>query len=193
MSTHPSLDSATAALSELVRSTTDEQLTAPTPCPDYSVGDLLDHINGLSIAFTWAAEKSTPESARGQQPQPGSAARLPENWRDVIPQRLQALTEAWKAPEAWEGMTEAGSVELPGEVGGLVALNEVVIHGWDLAKGTGRAFDPGEEAVAILQGFTAQFDPKGDGAFGPWVEVPESAPHLDQVIGKTGRNPGWTA
>ena len=37
-------------------------------------------------------------------------------------------------------MTKAGPVEMPGEIGGLVALDEIVIHGWDLATATGQPF-----------------------------------------------------
>ena len=59
-------------LATLVRGVTDEQLDAPTPCPEYTVGDLLDHIGGLAKAFTWAATKESlarcptwPERRRG--------------------------------------------------------------------------------------------------------------------------------
>ena len=43
-----------AALIEGVR---DDQLTDPTPCPDYTVGDLVEHVGGLALAFTNAARK----------------------------------------------------------------------------------------------------------------------------------------
>lgn len=59
---------------------------------------------------------------------------LEDGWRDTLRQRLPALVEAWRSPEAWDGMTRAGGVDLPGEVAGLVALNELVLHGWDLAR-----------------------------------------------------------
>ncbi len=38
-------------------------------------------------------------------------------------------------------MTKAGGVDLPGEVAGLVALDELVVHGWDVARATGQAYD----------------------------------------------------
>jgi hypothetical protein len=54
---------------------TDDHLDGPTPCPGYSVGALLDHVCGLTLAFTWAAEKSTAEHAvgGGQAPSGSSA------------------------------------------------------------------------------------------------------------------------
>ena len=60
------------------------------------------------------------------------------------------MAEAWQDPAAWEGMTAAGGVDLRGEVAGVVALDELVIHGWDLAKAIGRPagyVGPGLEAV----------------------------------------------
>jgi hypothetical protein len=35
-------------------------------------------------------------------------------------------------------MTPVGGVTLPGEIAGQVALDEIVLHAWDLARGTGR-------------------------------------------------------
>src|SRR5687768_17396415 len=64
------LTPATDQLAVLVRNVSDSDLKAPTPCPDYTVGDLLDHVNGLSVAFTMAARK-TPMAGTGA----GDAAR----------------------------------------------------------------------------------------------------------------------
>ena len=37
-------------------------------------------------------------------------------------------------------MSRAGGVDFPGEVAGMVALTEVVVHGWDLARATGQPY-----------------------------------------------------
>ena len=52
------LETATRTLTGLVEGVRDDQLNAPTPCVDASLGDLLDHIDGLSVAFTAAAKKT---------------------------------------------------------------------------------------------------------------------------------------
>ena len=68
-------------------------------------------------------------------------------------------------------MTMAGPIELPGEVAALVALDEVVVHGWDLARATGQPYDPDEAAVLACLGFAQTFEVPGDvpddGPFGP--------------------------
>ena len=72
-------------------------------------------------------------------------------------------------------MTKAGGVDLPGEVAGLVALNEVVIHGWDVARASGQPYQPDDTALEACHIFVSQFaapDPVRGGMFGPLVDVP---------------------
>ena len=92
-------------------------------------------------------------------------------------------------------MTQAGGVHLPGEVGGLVALDEIVLHGWDLAVATGQPFDVDPDLLTAVHGFVASFDPDPNAEgrlFGPVVEVPADAPLLDRVLGLAGRDPAWS-
>lgn len=51
------IDPAIQDMSRLVRETPDDALDRPTPCPDMTVAALLDHIGGLTLAFTMAARK----------------------------------------------------------------------------------------------------------------------------------------
>jgi Mycothiol maleylpyruvate isomerase N-terminal domain len=105
---------ATEQMASLLRGVEDHQLAGPTPCPRYTLGDLIDHVNGLSLAFTWAATKSFP-SGRSQSPS-ADASRLGPDWRTRIPEQLARLAEAWRDPAAWQGMTEAGGIDLPAQV-----------------------------------------------------------------------------
>ena len=54
------IDAAADGVVRLLDGVTEEQLSDPTPCGGYSVAALLDHLMGLSLAFTWAASKSAP-------------------------------------------------------------------------------------------------------------------------------------
>ena len=171
----------------LVEAVPDDALGRPTPCERYTVGDLLDHIGGAALAFAAAARKKPLPGAAS-----GDAANLAPDWRSRIPRDLVAMADAWDDPEAWTGMTAAGGVDLPGEVAGVVALDELVIHGWDLAKATGQpaGYDgPGLEAV---HGMVQHFRAAGvEGLFGPLVPIPDDAPLLDRILGVAGRDPGW--
>ena len=93
-------------------------------------------------------------------------------------------------------MTRAGGVDLPAEVAGVVALNEVVVHGWDIAVASGQRFscEPSllEAAYGFVQATVAQHPHGSPGLFGPPVPVPDTAPLLDRLIGLTGRDPSWS-
>ena len=95
------LGEAADRLHRVVAGVRDAQLVAPTPCPDYSVGDLLDHVVGLTRWFTEAASPIPPTADAGGQPPPGDASRLPTDWRDRLSQDLPALAAAWRQPGAW--------------------------------------------------------------------------------------------
>jgi uncharacterized protein (TIGR03086 family) len=192
--TSADLEPATTRLADLVVAVPDEMLGAPTPCESTTVGDLLDHIDTLALAFAAAATKDT--DGFGARPQP-DASNLGDDWRTRIPRRLAALAEAWREPAAWSGMTRAGGFDLPGDVAGLVALDEVVVHGWDLARATGQPYASDRPTLEAVHGFVAPFAEPGQeagraGMFGPVVDVPDDAPLIDRVIGLTGRDPAWS-
>lgn len=187
MNPNPDLEPAARRMANLVEAVPDDALGRPTPCDRYTVGDLLDHIGGAALAFAAAAIKKPLE--RGPS---GATANLHPDWRTRIPVDVMVVAQAWGDPEAWTGTTAAGGVELPADVAGIVALDELVIHGWDLAMATDQpaAYDgPGLEAVHEM---VQHFRSSGiGGLFGPLVDVPDDAPLLDRILGLAGRNPGW--
>ncbi|MDQ6522976.1 TIGR03086 family metal-binding protein [Nocardioides sp. LHD-245] len=181
---------ATTTLRDLVTSVGDDQLTLPTPCSAYSVGDLVDHVGGLALAFAGAARKEqVPGSEQGGS---GDATRLEPGWRARIDGSLADLAEAWRAPAAYDGDTMAGPVEMSGAEAAAVALNEVVVHGWDLASALGVPYAVREEDVAACLAFVRPFSTpeaaafRGD-AFGEVLPVPVGAPALVELLALLGR------
>ncbi|MGH3797516.1 MAG: hypothetical protein ACRDSP_21825 [Pseudonocardiaceae bacterium] len=76
-------------------------------------------------------------------------------------------------------------------------LDELVIHGWDVARASDQTYDCDRALLDAVQGFVAQFSGPGheaerEGLFGPVVEIPDDAPLLDRVIGLSGRDPAWS-
>lgn len=187
----PDLTPATEMLSRLVAGIGDDQLGAPTPCRGTTVADLLGHLDGCCVAFTEAAAKDP--GADSQAPFDGS--QLGPDWRARIAARLAQLAAAWHDDTAWTGMTRAGGQDLPAQVAGTVAIDEVVVHGWDIAVAVGRDYACEPELVQAAYEFVQQAvaeNPDGSpGLFGPPVQVPDSAPQLDRLIALTGRDPGW--
>jgi uncharacterized protein (TIGR03086 family) len=189
---HPDLRPATEMLARIAGGVGDHQLGAPTPCRGSTVADLLDHVDGLCQAFTAAAAKDLEAASQGPS---AKGARLAADWRTRIPGRLARLAAAWQDDGAWAGMTRAGGLDMPAEVAGKVAVNEVVVHGWDIAAATGQdyACEPGLLRAAYeFVAPTAAQNPDGTpGLFGPPVSVPDDAPLLDRLIALTGRDPAW--
>ena len=184
----------TRAVARLIQGVPDTQLDAPTPCTAYTVGDIAEHIAGLTRAFTAAARKEGISAS--QSPPQGDASRLAPGWRDRVVADLAELADAWQDPSAYDGQTQAGGVDLSGAEAGIVALNELVVHGWDLARGTGQSYDVDDAAVSACVEFGELFsgpgteEMRGD-AFGPVVEVPADATPLDRLVGLMGRDPNW--
>src|SRR5262249_23357107 len=128
----------------------------------------------------------------GPPPAP-SAANLEPGWRERMASDLDVLAAAWAEPSAWEGMTTAGGIDMPSAVAGLVVLDELIVHGWDLAGATGQPYDPHPDEIAAATEFASTFDAPRDGRlFGPVVAVRDDALPLERLIGLTGRDPAWS-
>ena len=76
-------------------------------------------------------------------------------------------------------------------------MDELVVHGWDLAVATGQPYDADAASIEVALGFVGPFsEPEAaqqrEGVFGPVVPVPDGAPALDRLIGLAGRDPSWS-
>ena len=190
------LGPAARRLADLVANVKDDALLRPTPCPAYSLGDLIDHVGGLALAFAAAGRKE--RSAYTEMSGAGDASRLGADWRERIPRDLAVLAQTWAEPGAWTGMTRIAGDDSPAGVVGLVLADELAVHGWDVARATGQAYacEPEilEAALKFLQMFASPDAPAGpEVPFGPARILLDEAPQLDRVVGLAGRDPGWSA
>jgi uncharacterized protein (TIGR03086 family) len=169
---------ATTALATVVEAVRDDQLALLTPCRDTTVEALLDHVEGLTQAFTAAARQDRPPS--GDTAPWADAARLRPDWRERIPTLLVDLADAWRSDDAAQGVTRVGGVDLPRPVAGAVVTNEVIVHGWDLATATGQPYrvDPDliQAALEFVRPAVARAPGGTPGLFGPPVEVRTTPP-----------------
>ncbi|WP_406012674.1 TIGR03086 family metal-binding protein [Streptomyces sp. NBC_00984] len=191
--TTPPIDLEPAArhIAALLDGIDEQQLDDPTPCPDYAVRELLAHVAGLSAAFCDAARKDF-----GPMTDTAPDAGLPvlaDDWRETLPPLLEEVVKAWRDPAARQGMTRAGGVDLPGEVALVIALDELVIHGWDLARATGQRYEADEADLRVALDMLTPGDgkPRADSIFGPPVPVPADAPLVDRAVAMSGRRPDW--
>ncbi|MEW9519431.1 TIGR03086 family metal-binding protein [Streptomyces tubercidicus] len=178
-------------VAQLAARTADEQLDAPTPCEAYAVRHVLGHLVGLSAAFQETARKNL-----GPMTSVAPDVTVPDvepGWRTALDRNLRGMAEAWAVPEAWEGETQAGGVTLPAAIAGRFALNELVLHGWDLARATGQDYAPDMAALGVSYALLAPLAEASERlpVFGPPVTVAADAPLLDQVVALSGRRPDW--
>jgi uncharacterized protein (TIGR03086 family) len=191
----PDLRAATGQLATLVSRVDDTQLDAPTPCPEYTIADLLDHIARLTVAFGEAGRKE--RATNTSPPVPGSRTNLVADWRTRIPADADMLADAWADDDAWDGTTVIAGMEMPASVVGAVGCNEVVVHGWDLARAIGWPFDVDDDIIATCMAFVGPMsEPRAEAqrapAFGPVVAPPADASPLERLIALNGRDPAWT-
>jgi uncharacterized protein (TIGR03086 family) len=148
------------------------------------VVELVEHVHEFATVFTLNARKEPVRLDGG----------LPDDWRKAIPAQLDELGRAWQEESAWEGRVSAGGVDMSAPENALVAVEELVLHGWDLARATGQAFDVRDEDVAKVAEFQDLFEAaiaSGQGPYGPAVEV-RGTGTLDRVLGVAGREPSWS-
>ena len=192
------LTSAVRAASDLaagpLRAVTPGRLTAPTPCADYDVRALLDHLAWAAVLSQRSATRTPFEHDWSSlTPAPFLDGLPVEQWAAAVPAELDTAADAWADPAAWEGETLMGSAPMPAEVVGPMMLAEFVLHGWDLARAIGFHYDVpaelGEATLAAVQPLASMG--RDGGWYGPEVPVPADAPAFDRALGLVGRDPAW--
>jgi uncharacterized protein (TIGR03086 family) len=169
----------------VVQGIADDQLDLPTPCPDYAVRDLLNHLYDVVVNFQALARRQEVDWSAKED-------HLTEGWRDRFAAETVRLIEAWSDPAALAGVSPG--MGLPQETVGDMALIDLMVHAWDLARATGQRLEVDPAVLAAGHGFMDRMGETGQrmGAFGEPVPTTSDATALDQLLGRTGRNPAWT-
>jgi uncharacterized protein (TIGR03086 family) len=190
MSTRDHLHSVVATLQPVVNGVSAEEMAAPTPCTEFDVRSVANHMLGTIEAMR---RIGASEPMDAEDPWGTSGDHMSEQWRDDLSRTLTEYAEAWSRPDAWEGDVMGGA--MPRQAVGDMAFVEAILHGWDLARGSGQdlAFDDAavQRALEIMDEIGEMG--RSQGAFGPEVSVPDGAVPFDKVLAKAGRDPGWSA
>jgi uncharacterized protein (TIGR03086 family) len=178
------------AAARIVLEVPQNRLDAPTPCPDWDVRALVNHLilwNGRGETAARREPVTGPGEDHDFTAEPG--------WAERFAEQAGRTADAWSEPAAWDGNTSlTGNKEgMPAAFIAGIVFGECVVHGWDLAVATGR--EPGFPPD-VVQAAWEQLVPTAEvsreyGAFGPEVPVPGDAPLLDRVLGLAGRDPHW--
>ena len=165
----------------VLRAIRPDQLTAPTPCAEFDVRGVIDHMLHWGPSLVRASGQVVAASPPGGE---------------KLERQLGELVEAWSAPGAWQGVTSMGGPhEMPARMIGAMAIGEIVVHGWDLARATGQRVSWDGTLIEFLHDEVAKTAELGREmqAYGAEFPVPATAPVLDRMLGLTGRDPHWRA
>ena len=179
MNTLDALKSAYRSAETVVAGVRPTDYSKPTPCGEWDVRALTNHLIGAIAGF--------PVMLRGEQPN-WSADLLGDDPVASFKQAVENNLNAWAAP----GAVDQPTPFMPSMH--LIDLNlcDAVVHTWDLATATGQAHGILDEVIQLTYEIwkEAPLDlSRKAGAFGPEVAVPESAPTIDRLVGLLGRRP----
>lgn len=169
--------------SPIVHGVKESQYGDPTPCSEFDVKALLNHMIGGLEMLRQAASGEDAQMPEGDQfgADPGKEydARV-ATLLDTI-KKPGVLDETWKMPFA----------PLPGQMMASIAFVEHLTHGWDLAHATGQDRTLPDDLIAEARGVVEPMEQmwRMQGVCGPAVSVADSAPASDQYAGFMGRQP----
>jgi uncharacterized protein (TIGR03086 family) len=178
-------------VARLVDGVRPEQWTDSTPCPDWNVRQLLQHVTNGNVIF---ASIATGERAPG----PITPEERAVDWLGADPAAGfratgRVLHDAFMAPGFLDGRFET---PVMGEQSGTtmvhMRMNELLIHGWDLARATGQPADlPEDLAEAALRGWQTRLAdrPRQGMPFDEQTPIADDASAIDRLAAYLGRKP----
>ena len=170
-------DSAAKRARQTVAGVKANQLTSPTPCTEWNVQALLDHMVGTLNFVASSLSATPPAQAKGSL--------------EAFDAGVAAVSKAARMPGALEKKVKSPMGEMPGQVFVMIAVSDTLIHGWDLAKATGQDTKLDPKNVEMVHGFMSMQAEaaRKRKALGSEVKVPENASAQDKLMGMCGRKP----
>jgi uncharacterized protein (TIGR03086 family) len=172
----------------LVAAVASDQWDGPTPCREWDVRALVGHIVAANNLFAGVLTGTPLAEMQARRPADPLGDDPDGAYRDAA----AAVLAAFRAPGALERPVTIPFGTVPGAVALDVRIVDVLVHGWDLARATGRTVsfpdEIVEQAIAFsgpaLAGLPADRSP-----FAPAAEVAADAPPLDRLVALLGRSP----
>lgn len=171
----------------LILSTEPADAQLATPCEDYTVADLIGHLQAV-VRRVGAIMSGQPFFS---VPREIESTDWAADWAAG-----RAATDAVLGDDA--ALTRTVSVpwgEVPGASAAASYIGEFAVHAWDLAVATGRESSLDEEIAEVAYAaYVAKVPAQprgGDIPFGPVVGVGAEAGPYERLVAWTGRNPAW--
>jgi uncharacterized protein (TIGR03086 family) len=184
-------DRAFAAVQRLVELVRPDQWSAPTPCTDWNVRQLLNHMANGNVVYAGVADRTRPSGPVTQEER--AMDRLGDDPAAGFRETGNLMHAAFLTPGFLDGKVDA---PLMGEQQGTtivhMRINELLVHGWDLAHAIGQPADLPEdlaEGALILWQNRLAGRSRDVMPFDAPVAVAEDAPAIDRLAAFLGRQP----
>ena len=173
----------------LLEGVTPDQYADPTPCPDYDVRTLVNHITGWVETFAAGANGEKP---KGDPMTHVAGADPAAEFRTAA----SSMVKGWRTHGVDRTVGVMGG-ESPGQMVLNMTIMEYLTHGWDLATATKQPVpyteDEAAQALTLAQGTLPDQYRGPDQPFAKAIDVPDTAPAVDRFIGFMGRDPATPA
>jgi uncharacterized protein (TIGR03086 family) len=166
------------------------QLDNPSPCEGWTVRDVLNHITGGADMFAISAAEGKVSDEKLGQLMAGD--NLGDDYKGSFKAASARAMKAFEAEGVLEKMVVLPFGTMPAGVALNIAIFDVAVHAWDLAKGSGQSTELDPEVLGVGLELAQQMlsdDLRASGMFGPAVEVAADAPLQDRLAAFAGRTP----
>jgi uncharacterized protein (TIGR03086 family) len=175
---------------ELVAAVTPDQWDAPTPCSEWTVRRLVNHVVGGNrlVARVLRGEPLPPLDQLGRR---ASVDQLGEDAAAGYRASVDDLLAALREPGVLDRPHTLPAGTLPGPAVVHLRTVETLVHGWDLARATGRPAPFPEELAEGELAFSRDLLgrlPEGRQPFAPSRPVADDAPAIDRLAALLGRS-----
>lgn len=173
-------DGALDATASVVARLRPEHLPLPTPCAEWDVRRLLEHLVEANQMFARAAT--------GEVEDVGT-----DDPFEAYARSTEMVRRAWRQPGVLDRDVALPFGSVPGRVAVRMHFVDHLVHGWDLAKATGQDATIDETlATAAYEEMTTALHgvPRDPGMpFAPEIPCPGDAPVHEKLVAFLGRRP----
>jgi uncharacterized protein (TIGR03086 family) len=165
-----------AVLQNVLRGLGDGDLSTPTPCTEFTVGQLETHLLGSLSSLTSLAGSALVTASAG-------------DLESRIADAAQQAVEAWMK-RGLEGVVQAGPRELPAAIAASILSVEFLVHAWDFASATGQKLAVSDEVSTYVLNLAEQLvtpELRQSAGFDPAIPISGDAPVLDRLVAFSGR------
>lgn len=175
----------TMAMRELIENTASDQISSATPCAEFTVKELLEHIV--------LVQRRVGAIGRGEHWSSVEAQPVDDGWLDQYNQATHEVMTAWTDPARLDGTYEVPWGMLPGGPLMWTYTAELAVHAWDLATATHQPLAIDDDVLrpsldGVRMGLPAEARAHPDVPFDPVVEPGADAAVLLHLAGWLGRN-----